>query len=76
MMEDDDPGASFADQAKQVLADAGFEYDRNQRNLWTKGVDGNLHVNAVGQMQICVELQEVPSRGSTKIPDRHWKRLK
>lgn len=47
MMEDDDAGESFADQAKQVLADAGLGYDRSQRDPWAKGVDGNLHANAV-----------------------------
>ena len=60
MMEDDDPGASFADQAKQVLAEAGFEYDRSQRNPWAKGVDGNLHVNAVDRCRYVWSYRKFP----------------
>ena len=59
-MEDDDAGASFADQAKQVLADAGFEYDRNQRDPWARGVDGNLHTNAVDRCRYVWRSRKFP----------------
>ena len=60
MMEDDDAGVSFADQAKQVLADAGFDYDRNQRDLWAKGVDGILHTNAVDRCRYVWSYRKFP----------------
>ena len=43
----EDGTSSFADQAKQFLEEAGFKYDRNDKDPWAKEANGTKNRNSV-----------------------------
>ena len=45
----EDGTSGFADQAKQILEEAGFKYDKNDPDPWTKETNGRKNRNSVQQ---------------------------
>ena len=51
----------FAEQAKQILAEAGLPYDKEKSDLWKKGVDGKKYVTAVDRSRYVWRMRKFPA---------------
>ena len=60
----EDGTSSFADQAKQFLDEAGFKYDKNDADPWTKEANGRKNRNSVQQSGFVWHYRKFPSEMS------------
>ena len=56
----------FADQAKQILADAGFEYDGRSRDPWAI-MDGKKYANSIARSEYVWRHRRFPPAASSQI---------
>ena len=52
----------FAEQAKQILAEAKLPYDRGKRDPWKEGIDGKKYTTAVDRSQYVWRMRKFPAR--------------
>ena len=51
----------FAEQAKEILASAGFEYDPRARDPWSVGIDGKRYSNSIDRSKYIWQHRKFPS---------------
>lgn len=52
--------ARFAEQAKQILAEAGFPYDKDNQAPWNEGIDEKKYKNAVARSGYVWKMRNFP----------------
>ena len=57
-----DDSRKFAKQSKQILEEAGFEYDKDAKDPWSKGIDKGQYKDAVARSQYVWRLRKFPAQ--------------
>ena len=63
----EDGTGGFADQAKQILEEAGFKYDKNDVDPWTRETNGRKNRNSVQQSGFVWRHRKFPSEMSSDL---------